>query len=209
MQRSCLFFTEYMYERPVYGEDGTIIDYEYVAGPSYSPENYEEDDRSTLLTMGAKIDQVTVYALYDAYLKATEFMREINGTDGITVNEELVSEVERQLPRIQAPAEIGEWDNITEWEEYGGAITDPETARAYEEDCTHRHISQLLALYPCNIISRRTPELLEAAKVTLNARGDEASGWSRANKTMLWARAIGDDGDPTKEGSENVQRILQ
>mgnify|MGYP005780916261 CR=1 FL=1 len=207
MQRSCLFFTEYMYERPVYGEDGTIIDYEYVAGPSYSPENYEEDDRSTLLTMGAKIDQVTVYALYDAYLKATEFMREINGTDGVTVNEELVSEVERQLPRIQAPAEIGEWDNITEWEEYGGAITDPETARAYEEDCTHRHISQLLALYPCNIISRRTPELLEAAKVTLNARGDEASGWSRANKTMLWARAIGDDGDPTKEGSENVQGI--
>ena len=207
MQRSCLFFTEYMYERPVYGEDGAIIDYEYVAGPSYSPENYEEDDRSTLLTIGAKIDQVTVYALYDAYLKATEFMREINGTDGVTVNEELVSEVERQLPRIQAPAEIGEWDNITEWEEYGGAITDPETARAYEEDCTHRHISQLLALYPCNIISRRTPELLEAAKVTLNARGDEASGWSRANKTMLWARAIGDDGDPTKEGSENVQGI--
>jgi len=36
-----------------------------------------------------------------------------------------------------------------------------------------------------------TPELAEAARVSLNARGDASTGWSRAWKINFWAR-LGD-----------------
>ena len=53
----------------------------------------------------------------------------------------------------------------------------------------HRHISHLYALHPANNISPgRTPELAEAARVSLNARGDGGTGWSKAWKINMWAR---------------------
>jgi alpha-L-fucosidase 2 len=58
-----------------------------------------------------------------------------------------------------------------------------------EEDPQHRHVSHLYALHPSNQISPvTTPELAEAAKMTLNRRGDEGTGWSRAWKINFWAR---------------------
>ena len=63
----------------------------------------------------------------------------------------------------------------------------------YEEaDIHHRHVSHLYGLHPGNQISPTlTPELAEACRVTLNRRGDEATGWSRAWKQNFWAR-LGD-----------------
>ena len=59
-------------------------------------------------------------------------------------------------------------------------------------DVHHRHVSHLYGLHPGNQISpTRTPELAEACRVTLNRRGDEATGWSRAWKVNFWAR-LGD-----------------
>jgi alpha-L-fucosidase 2 len=59
---------------------------------------------------------------------------------------------------------------------------------------THRHVSHLIALYPGRQISpTMTPRLAEAAKVSLLARGDESTGWSKAWKINLWARLL--DGD--------------
>src|SRR5205085_5027488 len=53
----------------------------------------------------------------------------------------------------------------------------------------HRHISHLFALHPSNQITRRgTPKLFEAARRTLELRGDEGTGWSRAWKINFWAR---------------------
>jgi alpha-L-fucosidase 2 len=40
-----------------------------------------------------------------------------------------------------------------------------------------------------------TPKLAEAAKVSMNARGDESTGWSRAWKICIWARLL--DGNRT------------
>ena len=63
----------------------------------------------------------------------------------------------------------------------------------YEEvDIHHRHVSHLYALYPGNQISVvRTPALAKACRETLERRGDEGIGWSRAWKINLWAR-LGD-----------------
>lgn len=53
----------------------------------------------------------------------------------------------------------------------------------------HRHVSHLYGLFPSAQISvRGTPELANAAKTSLNQRGDMATGWSLAWKMNLWAR---------------------
>ena len=61
-----------------------------------------------------------------------------------------------------------------------------------EVDVHHRHVSHLYGLHPGNLISpESTPELAEACRMTLNRRGDEGTGWSRAWKINFWAR-LGD-----------------
>ncbi len=74
--------------------------------------------------------------------------------------------------RLPAP-EIGKYGQIMEW------------AEDYDEvEPGHRHISQLFALYPADIITmRKTPELAKAARATLERRlshGGGHTGWSRA-----------------------------
>ena len=61
-----------------------------------------------------------------------------------------------------------------------------------EADPQHRHVSHLYGLHPGNQISPTlTPELAQACRASLNRRGDEATGWSRAWKQNFWAR-LGD-----------------
>src|ERR1041385_2171770 len=59
---------------------------------------------------------------------------------------------------------------------------------------SHRHTSHLFALHPGRQISPiTTPELAEAAKVSLRARGDRSTGWAMAWRINFWARLL--DGD--------------
>ena len=57
-----------------------------------------------------------------------------------------------------------------------------------ETEIHHRHVSHLYGLYPGNLITEKTPELLEACRVALERRGDEGTGWCMAWKACLWAR---------------------
>jgi alpha-L-fucosidase 2 len=53
-------------------------------------------------------------------------------------------------------------------------------------------VSHLYAVYPSDQINvRDTPTLANAAKVTLNTRGDISTGWATAWRLCLWAR-LGD-----------------
>jgi len=53
----------------------------------------------------------------------------------------------------------------------------------------HRHLSHLIAVHPGRQISPlTTATLAQAAKVSMNARGDGATGWSKAWKINIWAR---------------------
>ncbi len=183
MQEAVRFYTDYMIIDPKTGE--------YVSGPSYSPENGP-------MTMGVKITQQLVKELYQTYLTASalDFTPTADCQKG-----ELVETVKEQLSKLQTPVEIGCWGNIKEWRDYQGF--------ALEEGSKHRHISHLLCLHPCSQITRRTPELLRAARTTLNSRGDESTGWSRALKALFWARAIGadDDANLTERGSRYVKHV--
>jgi hypothetical protein len=81
----------------------------------------------------------------------------------------------RQLP----PMMIGKWGQLREWTD--ADIDDPNSH--------NRRVSDLYGLFPGDQIDPwKTPDLLKAAKVSLLARGDEATGWSLGWKTNLWAR---------------------
>ncbi len=181
MQEAVKFYTDYMILDPASGE--------YVSGPSYSPENGP-------MTMGVKITQQLVKELYQTYITASHLdFTPISGC----IKGEKMSEVTEQLSHLAAPVEIGDWGNVKEWKEYQGF--------ELEEGSEHRHISHLIGMHPCSQITRRCPELLKAARTTLNSRGDDSTGWSRALKTLLWARAIGSDDDAnlTERGKKYVR----
>ena len=62
-------------------------------------------------------------------------------------------------------------------------------------------------VYPGRQITpRTTPELAEAARVSLNARGDVSTGWSTAWKINLWARLH--DGDRAHKLIGNLLRLV-
>lgn len=186
IQEAVRFYTEYLY----YDEESG----EYIAGPAYSSE------QTAVFSMGPKINQQIIRQVYNVYeeLSKKEVVAAIKDSS-------LLAKVHEQNPKLQTPVETGGSGQIKEWEHEGEYNKDMDGNTLGSPE--HRHISQLVSLYPCNQITRRSPELIDAAKVTLNSRGDEATGWSRANKTLLWARAVGNDGDNSKSGGNNVQGI--
>ncbi|HEX5789562.1 MAG TPA: glycoside hydrolase family 95 protein [Luteolibacter sp.] len=92
---------------------------------------------------------------------------------------------------------IGRWGQLQEWEE---DKDDP------KDD--HRHVSHLFALHPGRQITMAgTPELAAAARVSLQARGDKSTGWSRAWKMNFWARLW--DGDRAYSMLRNFLTVVR
>lgn len=88
-----------------------------------------------------------------------------------------------RLSRLDQGLAVGDWGQLREWKHQND---DPEDR--------HRHVSQLMALYPgCRISPLLDKKFADAARVTLDARGDGGTGWSRAWKISFWARML--DGD--------------
>jgi alpha-L-fucosidase 2 len=133
-----------------------------VTAPSYSPE-----------TGGMCAAPAMDVQLLQSLFTKTSAAAQILGIDA-----DLKTQIEmarRQLP----PMKIGKWGQLQEWTLED--IDDPKN--------NNRHVSHLYALHPGNQITPwTTPELFDAAKVSLIARGDEATGWSLGWKTNFWAR---------------------
>ncbi|GAA0921406.1 hypothetical protein GCM10009558_032900 [Virgisporangium aurantiacum] len=138
-----------------------------VVSPSFSPENGE-------FTAGASMSQQIVWGLFTNLLDAGTIL----GDD-----EAFRAEVRAALDRLDPGTRIGSWGQLQEWKGDWDSPTDQ-----------HRHVSHLFALHPGNQIAPLTdPELAEAAKVSLTARGDGGTGWSKAWKINFWSRLL--DGD--------------
>lgn len=145
-----------------------------VTAPTTSPENgfylSDEDAERGIVThvcLGSTMDNQIAREIFSAVAEASEILY----TD-TTLRQEYRATIERL-----APNSIGSDGRIMEWmEEYREA--EPE----------HRHVSHLFGLYPAAQITRHTPELMDAARRTLEARGDAGTGWSRAWKICFWAR---------------------
>ncbi len=166
LEGSAKFFLSTMMTEP---ENGYLV-----TGPTSSPENaFLMDGERVSICMGPTMDNQLVRELFTNTLAAAEILH----PDGAG---EFKERLEKALGSL-APHQISDKGYLMEWME------------DYEEaEVQHRHVSHLYGLHPSNQISpSKTPELAEACKVTLNRRGDEATGWSRAWKQNFWAR-LGD-----------------
>ena len=136
-----------------------------ISGPSNSPENGG-------LVMGPTMDHQIIRNLFTSVILAGE---------ALGVDEDLRKQLAGLRSRI-APNQIGRFGQLQEWLE---DKDDPNNQ--------HRHTSHLWGLHPGSEINASTPALFEAAKVSLQHRGDGGTGWSKAWKVNFWARFL--DGD--------------
>ena len=156
-----------------------------VVVPSVSPEHGPMGKRTTV-TAGCTMDNQIVHDALSSVLEASKILG---------VDEDYRNTLEATLARIP-PMQVGQYGQLQEWLVDGD---DPKDQ--------HRHISHLYGLYPSNQISPfSTPELFQAAKVTLEQRGDMATGWSLGWKTNFWARM--QDGDHAFTIISNMLRLL-
>lgn len=117
---------------------------------------------------GNSYEQQLVHNLFGNFIEASETL----GRD-----EEFRKKIQSMRERLLGP-QIGKWGQLQEWAK---DMDDPNNK--------HRHLSHLIAVHPGHQISPlTTPKLAEAAKVSMNARGDGATGWSKAWKINIWAR---------------------
>ena len=144
--------------------DGLLL-----ANPSASPEqkvngkNYE--------TVGCAFDQEMIYENHHDLLVMAKLLGD---------NDPIIKTVESQIGKLD-PIQVGWSGQIKEYRE--------ENKYGDIGEYKHRHISNLVGLYPGTIINSNTPAWIDAAKVTLTERGDFSKGWAIAHRLNLWARA--------------------
>ncbi len=159
------FFLDFLIEEPQHNW--------LVVTPSVSPENAPRVHPEYSVTAGATMDNQLIFDLFTKTIEAARILKK---------DKSLVDSIFNSLDRLP-PMQIGSWGQLQEW--------------MYDLDSPgdrHRHVSHLYGLYPSNQISPfRTPALFWAAKTSLEARGDESTGWSMGWKVNLWARLL--DGD--------------
>ncbi len=183
MRKAANFYTQYLYNN----ERKTTTDlekypdgYYYTTWAGRSPEHGPEQQE------GIKYDLQLVAGMYDYTIAAAETL----GVDA-----DKVAAWKEIREHIELPVELGDDGQIKEWAQETAYNTDADGNAL--GDPVHRHISNLVGLYPGNLINRNTPEWLEGAKIVLKNRGDDATGWSCSNKFLLWARCL--DGDKALE----------
>ncbi|HVW58702.1 MAG TPA: glycoside hydrolase family 95 protein [Puia sp.] len=172
MKGAAMFILDFLIKAP----EGTACPGKLVTNPSYSPENtfVLPGGGTSVFTYGATMDLEIIHDLLTNCIDACNILKRDHAF------KEQCRETLDQLAPIRISSATG---RIMEW------------AEDYKEtEPHHRHTSHLYALYPGNQITvDGTPELAEAAKKTLEARGDAGTGWSLAWKINMWNRLH--DGD--------------
>ena len=156
----------------VEGEDGRLI-----TSPSTSPENQFVTDKGVYasVTEGATMERAIVWDLFDKTARAAAAL----GMDA-----DFRTKLLHTRDRIR-PLEIGKAGQLME---FNGDWD------MNARDLHHRHVSHLYPLFPGDqMAAPGAPELLAAARKSLEIRGDEGTGWALAWKENLWARLR--DGD--------------
>jgi len=137
-----------------------------VSPDGFSPEHGPHED-------GVSFDQQLVWDLFTNTIEASQ---------ALGVDKAFRERIASLKARLLGP-KIGRWGQLQEW------MVDRDDPKD-----KHRHLSHLIAVHPGRQISPlTTPKFAEAAKVSMNARGDGATGWSKAWKINIWARLH--DGD--------------
>ena len=144
----------------------------YLVRESVSPEQLHEGKHYE--APGCAFDQQMVYEGFLATLRAAEELG-YRGDAVLTEIGEKISLLDHVL--------IGESGQVKEFRE--------ENRYGDIGEYRHRHISQLVSLYPGCSINKSTPDWLRGARISLENRSDESTGWATAHRLCAWAR-LGD-----------------
>ncbi len=159
--KAALFWVDFLWEDQ---RDGTLV-----ANPSYSPEHGP-------FSLGAACDQGIIWEIFNEVLTAGKILN-------LEETGELL-EVRNSFDRLSDNLKIGLGGQFMEWKD--------EITLDITGDNRHRHTNHLFALHPGNQVvagrSEADDAYINAMKVTLNTRGDDGTGWSKAWKLNFWAR---------------------
>ncbi len=146
-------------------KDGYLI-----TSPSTSPEaHYVNADGFRGATFyGGSADIAMIRECLDQTIKASALLNVDAG-----FRDSMKTSLKQLLPyRIGKKGNLQEW--YYDWD---------------DEEPQHRHQSHLYGLYPGHQITPgKTPELAQAARRTLEIKGDQTTGWSKGWRINLWAR---------------------
>lgn len=158
--------TEYWEDHLVEGPDGKLI-----TPDGWSPEHgpgKNEGDKSPY--PGASYDQQIVYDLFGNFIRASALLG---------IDRAYGAKIASMQKRLLGP-QVGRWGQLQEWMDDVDDSTDH-----------HRHNSHLFAVHPGKQISPvKTPEWAQAAKKSLDSRGNVSTGWSTAWKMNIYARLL-------------------
>ncbi|CAM4243882.1 alpha-L-fucosidase 2 [Pedobacter westerhofensis] len=158
-----------------------------VTAPSTSPENKFKDARGNE-------QGVSVATTMDMSIIRDLFSNVIEASEKLDIDKAFRDTLIAKRSKLY-PLRTGTKGQLLEW------------YKDFEEtDVHHRHISHLYGLYPGKEISPLTPEFFKAAKTTLEIRGDEGTGWSKAWKINWWARLR--DGDHAYQLIRDLMRYV-
>ena len=173
LKGAAIFFLDALIEDPV----RKVL----VTSPSISPEN-QHPFGGTSIVAGPSMDTQIVRELFTVTMQAAEIL----GLDAPFRRDLDAARARLARPAIGQDGQLQEW--LADWDD---AAPEPR----------HRHTSHLFAVYPAaQITARGTPALADAARRTLDLRGDDATGWALGWRLNLWARLL----DPVR-----AYRILE
>lgn len=163
MKGAAIFTMDWLVEN----KDGYLV-----TAPSVSPEN-------VFLYADGKHGDVSVATTMDMSIIWDLFTNLIDASEVLNVDPDFRKLLIEKKAKL-FPLQIGHKENLQEW------------YKDFEEvEVHHRHVSHLFGLYPGHQISPIiTPQFAAAAKKTLEIRGDEGTGWSKAWKINFWARLL-------------------
>ncbi|MEG2291425.1 MAG: glycoside hydrolase N-terminal domain-containing protein [Clostridium sp.] len=153
------------------------------------------------MTVGSTYDQSLVWEIFDKAIVAANIL----DTDKEYVVKWQDAQAKLDPINIGEDGQIKEWYKETTIGKYlngGKSSAIPAFNRDYDGE-SHRHISNLVGLFPGTLINKDNEKEIEAAKISLLDKGFKATGWSKGHKINLWARTL--DGE---NAYKTVQSML-
>ncbi|PQP83087.1 alpha-L-fucosidase [Paenibacillus sp. PCH8] len=171
MKEAARFGLDWLHEN----KDGHLI-----TSPSTSPEHkFRTADGMAAVSAAASMDLELMWDVFTNCIDAIAILE---------MDEEFRQELVQARERL-LPLQIGNRGQLQEW-----------SVDFEDEDVHHRHVSHLFGVFPGRqLTAEKTPELFEAARRSLELRGDGGTGWSLGWKIGLWARF--------RDGNRSLQLI--
>ena len=207
IKEATLFWDNYLWESSYQKIDDENSPYDgqnrLVVAPSFSAEQGPTVNGSTY-------DQSLVWELYKEAIAAGTIVGE---------DQKLLDAWQERMNRLD-PINLNATGGIKEWYEetrvglvnghhkafaQAGNLAEvqvPNSGWNIGHPGEHRHASHLVGLYPGTLIQESDEAVFNAAIVSLTERDVYSTGWSKANKVNLWARAK--DGEKAHQVLKNL-----